>query len=233
MFTVYGRRKIAEFKTHLSVACMVSGLAATSLLVAGIANSKEVVLYFTLGSIGGVLPDVDSDNSVPVKLTFNVLALVVGFLVIFSQRPGCSVAELFLIWLASFILVKYIAFHFFARLTVHRGIIHSIPAAVLGGLLTTIVLNRLYDCSEFTAWMAGFFLFFGFIVHLVLDELYSVNLFGAQVKSSLGTAFKLGNFKDLKTTVLIYVAILVLFWFTPDPTPFFKIVLNKLVTGHN
>jgi hypothetical protein len=223
---------MADFKTHIFVASPLSGLAATSLLVAGMATPREVVLYFLLGSIGGILPDIDSDTSVPVRLTFNFLAPVIAFLIMFTQGSDYSVAELLLVWLTSFLLIKYGVFSFFTRLTVHRGVIHSIPAGVLFWLLSNILFYRVFHFSNFTAWMAGFFVFFGFIVHLVLDELNSLNLHGKEVKKSFGTALKLVNFNDLKTTTLLYLSVIGLFYLTPDPNPFFAKVLNKNVYLH-
>lgn len=218
---------MADFKTHIFVACPISGLAATSLLVAGMANPQEVVLYFALGCIGSMLPDIDSDRSVPVRLAFSFLAPLIVFFIIFRRGISCSVAEIFIIWLASFVLVKYFVFSFFTRLTVHRGVIHSIPAAVLFWFLSSILFYRVFHFSSFTAWMAGFFVFGGFILHLVLDELNSMNVFGARVKKSFGTALALVKFNDLGTTILLYLAVIGLFNLTPDPAPFFAKVLNK------
>lgn len=223
---------MADFKTHIFVASPLSGLAATSLLVARMATPREVVLYFLLGSIGGILPDIDSDTSIPVRLTFNFLAPVIAFLIMFAQGSAYSVIELLLIWLTSFLIVKYCVFSFFTHLTVHRGVIHSIPGGVLFWFLTNILFYRVFGFSSFNAWMAGFFVFFGYIIHLVLDELNSLNLLGSQVKNSLGTALSLVKFNDLKTTILLYLAVIALFYLNPDPEPFFDKILNKNVYLH-
>ncbi len=75
--------------------------------------------------------------------------------------------------------------------------------------------------------MAGFFVFFGFIIHLILDELNSFDLSEMRVKKSLGTALKLGNFKDPVATSLIYIAIVGLFFLSPDAESFFTAMLDK------
>lgn len=223
---------MADFKTHIFVASSLSGLAATSLLVVRMATPREVVLYFLLGSIGGILPDIDSDTSIPVRLTFNFLAPVIAFLIMFTQGSTYSVIELLIIWLTSFLIVKYCIFSFFTHLTVHRGVIHSIPAGVLFWFLTNILFYRVFGFSSFSAWMAGFFVFFGYIIHLALDELKSLNLMGSQVKKSLGTALSLAQFNDLKTTILLYLAVIALFYLNPDPQPFFDKILDKNMYLH-
>jgi len=218
---------VADFRTHLSVASRVSGLAATGLLVTGLAQVHEVLLYFIMGVMGGILPDIDADNSVAIRLVFNFLAPVIAFFLVFGQRIGTSLAELLLIWAAVFFMVKYPVFYLFTRLTVHRGIIHSVPAGILFWLLDAILLHRVFHVSNFTAWMAGFFVFLGFIIHLVLDELGSLDLSGRRVKKSFGTALKLRNPKDPKATSVLYITIIGLFFLAPDPEPFLATILSS------
>jgi hypothetical protein len=54
---------MADFKTHLVVASTLSGVLAIGTLVAGVATPKETLVYFCAGTIGGVLPDLDSDHA--------------------------------------------------------------------------------------------------------------------------------------------------------------------------
>lgn len=75
---------MADFNTHLMGAAAVSGLAATVLVMTGIAPHQAVIGYFTLGVIGGLLPDIDSATSIPIRIAFNMLAVVAGFLLVFT-----------------------------------------------------------------------------------------------------------------------------------------------------
>lgn len=218
---------MADFKTHITAACAASGVAATCLLAGGAATPDQVLLYFVLGSAGGVLPDIDADNSTALKITFDVLSVVIAFVVMFGQRWGTSVLELVLIWLAVFLAVKYLIFSFFIRMTVHRGIIHSIPAGVTFGLMAVVLLEPFRSISPGTAWMGGFFLFLGFLIHLLLDELCSVRVSGLGLKGSFGTALKLLSFKDMKSTLVLYAAMVALFFLAPPPGGFLRILLSK------
>lgn len=219
--------QMADFKTHMYVASPLSGLAAGCLLVTNLIHPEEMILYFALGCVGTMLPDIDADNSVPLRLLFNVMVPLVLLLLIFSKGFCWSLIELFIAWLAGFAFIKYVVFPFFTHLTVHRGVLHSIPAAFLFWFATTVFLDRAFDFSSFRAWLAGFFVFAGFIVHLVLDEICSLNIFGGQIKKSFGTAFTLIKLNDLKTTFLLYVLVITLFTLTPDPKPFFTRIMSK------
>ena len=213
---------VAEFKTHLTVSSLCSSAAATCLLAASLATPEEVLLFFVLGVVGGLLPDIDSDSSLPVRLLFTFIATVISFLIMFNQGTDHSAAELFLIWLGSFFVIKFLFFSMFTRITVHRGIIHSVPASFFFWFLTTLILYHFFSFSKKTVWMAGFFVFGGFILHLLLDELVSLDLFGNGPKRSSGTAFKFANAKDLKSTLAVYGLATLLFVATPDYTPFVR-----------
>jgi len=129
MMNEKGDTSVAEFKTHLTVSSFCSSAAATFLLAASLATPDEVLLFFVMGVVGGLLPDIDSDSSLPVRLLFTFIATVISFLIMFNQGADNSAAELFTIWLVSFFVVNFLFFSMFTRITVHRGIIHSVPAS--------------------------------------------------------------------------------------------------------
>ena len=68
---------------------------------------------------------------------------------------------------------------------------HSVLAAVFSAVATAIIFNRVLGKPEGVAWLAGAFMFAGFITHLTLDEIYSVDVMDTRIKSSFGTALKL------------------------------------------
>ncbi len=217
---------MADFKTHLTVGCSTVGIASACLLAGDAAKPEEIILYFALGSAGAALPDIDSDSSSPLKITFHVLSLVIAFLVTFSQRLGDTAAEFLIIWLGAYITIRYLVFELFTRLTIHRGVFHSIPAGALFWFIATIALYRVARVSALTAWMGGFFVFIGYIVHLLLDEIYSFDFSKMKAKNSFGTGLKIISFYDIKATALLYVATLFFFWLAPSADPFLKFITN-------
>lgn len=82
------------------------------------------------------------------------------------------------------------------------------------------------------AWLCGVFVLLGFLVHLLLDEFYSVNLYGKKLlKSSFGTAFCLGNLNQPLGTVALYAAVIGLFLLCPSPRPFADLMLDQKTLG--
>lgn len=218
---------MADFNTHLMGAATVSGLAATVLVMTGIAPHQAVIGYFTLGVIGGLLPDIDSSTSIPVRMAFNLLAVIAGFLLVFTFGVHYSLLELILLWLGCYFGIRHGLRKLFIRFTTHRGLIHSIPAGVGFGLMTVAIAYYGFNAAAAHAWTCGAFVTMGFLVHLLLDEFYSVNLYGKKLlKRSFGTAFCLGSFNQPLGTVALYVMIIGLFLLCPSPRPFADLMLD-------
>lgn len=206
---------LANFKTHVVTAAAASGILASSLLAIDHVTPVQATLLFSLGTVGGCLPDLDSDRSTPLTIGFNILAVLLAFFVMFSQSARYSIIEMLIVWISVYAGVKFIALRLFQKMTVHRGLFHSVPAALLGGLLTTIAYDQFFNFGPHMAWLCGFFITWGYLIHLILDEMFSVNLLGLQIKRSFGTALKLLDTKNLYNSALLYLGIYAATWVTP------------------
>jgi len=219
---------MADFNTHLLGAAAVSGLAATVLVMTGQFPHQAVIGYFVLGVIGGLLPDLDSPTSIPIRIAFAVVAVVAGFLVVFTFGRRYSLVELVILWFGCFLFIRYGLFNLFDRVTAHRGLIHSIPAGIGFGLLAILLAFYVFKASATHAWLCGTFVTLGFIVHLLLDEFYSVDLSGRKLlKSSFGTALSLGSLSQPVGTAALYLAVVALFLLCPSPRPFTELMLDR------
>jgi hypothetical protein len=217
---------VAGFKAHFSTAAVVGGVVATSLLSAGLIDSDALLLCFGAALLGGLLPDIDSDSSTILTVSFSIFALIFSFLVQFSLVGKLSTLELLLVWLGAFIFFKLVLFELFIRLTVHRGIFHSIPAAFLSLFFFTLILKNFTNLPNPTIWLVSSFIFLGFIIHLLLDELTSLNLLsGNGVKQSFGTALKLFS-SNLPITALLYLVTVGFYLLSPDSDGLFQTLLH-------
>lgn len=205
---------MAGFRAHLTVAAVLGGVTGTALLMGGIATPRDLLVGFVATIVGGMLPDLDSGSSTPLNAAFAVMAVLLSFLVVFTQVNHYALAELLLLWLAVYFFLRMVVFRLFVAFTVHRGIIHSLPAGVLFASLTAMGLSLLAGFGPRGAWLAGGFLLLGFLSHLLLDEVYSLNLFGLRAPHGVGSAFKLFS-RNLLVTVLMYLAAAGAFWLAP------------------
>lgn len=213
---------LANFATHIGVGTVVSGALATITLAADVISQDSLVAVTLAGVLGSVLPDIDLKDSRASRALFSGLAVFFSFCVLFVNADKYSIAELWLIWLGSFVIVRYGAEAAFHRFSYHRGIWHSLLAALFFWFLTTIVFKYLLGRHEGVAWLAGGFLFVGYISHLLLDELFSVDLMGKRLKTSFGSAMKLYDDKRVGDSTAIAALTVVVFLLAPPSETFVK-----------
>ncbi len=211
---------MANFQTHFNVAAFVSGLGAGTMYYSGLVDKPDATLLFVGGIIGGILPDIDSDNSTPTKIMQYIFANLISFFILFKYIGMYPILNLALIWIISFMGVMLL-FHFFNKLTTHRGMFHSIPAGFIFWFSFSLLFYYIFKFNYLISWYFGMFVFLGFITHLILDEIYSVDLSGARMKKSFGTALKLWN-KDTKSVLIFYLLAILLFMAMPYKKAFYN-----------
>lgn len=213
---------MANFNTHVSVALGASSLAAAVAVNGGLFDAAESPWYVSLGVTGGLLPDIDSDHSRPVKHLFTALGLGLAMLVWHMLEAGVGQRCLMGGALAAFLLMRYPALYFFQKMTVHRGIFHSLLAGIFFALILVCMEYYLLSASVLGAWLSGVFLLFGFLVHLCLDEIFSVDLANGRIKRSFGTALKAYGYQNIPGSILLFCMTTGLLAIAPSSLPLCK-----------
>jgi hypothetical protein len=216
------REPLANFATHIGVGTVVSGALATITLAADVISLDSLVAVTLAGVFGSVLPDIDLKDSRASRALFSGLAVFLSFCILFVNADKFSIAELWLVWLGTFVIVRYGAEAAFHRFSYHRGIWHSLLAAFFFWFLTVIVFKYLLGRHEGVAWLAGGFLFIGYLSHLLLDEIFSVDLMGKRVKASFGSAMKLYDQRRVGDSMTVAALTVIAFLLAPPSETFVK-----------
>ncbi len=202
---------MASYQGHLAYASILGAAYGCMGALQMDLDWGPVFLGAGLTTLGGLLPDLDSDSGVPIRELFNLAGVVIPLLLLRRlHRHGFSIEETLVLVGAAFLLIRFGVSRLFCRLTVHRGMFHSIPAMLIAGLTVFLIyqspdLNlRLYASGA---------VMLGFLSHLVLDELYSVDFMGARVKLNkfAGSALKFWSSSRL-ATFTTYLLLGVLIW---------------------
>ena len=203
---------MAGYKAHFAFGVLTAACVAVAMLVISWVSLRVMPLVFLLAVIGSMLPDIDSDTGLPVRLLFGTLAVATIGLALFYTMNSTATSWLQqgLIGVGAGLFVYFIIGGIFKHFTEHRGVFHSIPAALVMGLVA-MSISGLLGLGEKLALVVGLAITAGYLSHLVLDEINStVNLSGIpfKPKKSLGTALKLTGGSKMMTTA-IYVALVV------------------------
>ncbi len=181
---------MANFKTHITVST-AAGIGYGAVAYAYFdAPIPSCLLAGGLCSVSGMLPDIDSDSGVPLRESLAFAAAVVPMMLAHRvMHFGLASESLVLCGAAVYLLIRFGAAKLLKLYTVHRGMFHSIPAALIFGELAFLLSS---GSDAMRAYKAGAVVL-GYLSHLVLDELYSFQVKGSRIrlKSSFGTALKM------------------------------------------
>lgn len=211
---------MANFTTHIAVGTLVAGSLATLTAAADVLAPENIVAVTLAGVVGSVLPDIDLKDSRPARALFSGLAIFFSFCVLFSVASYYSIAEMWILWLGTLLLVRYGGEALLHRFSYHRGIFHSILAGLMFWFLTAIIFTYAMGRHEGVGWLAGGFLFIGYLTHLLLDEIYSVDVMDRRLKLSFGSALKLIDAKQPGQSALIAALTALFLVLAPTQKPF-------------
>jgi membrane-bound metal-dependent hydrolase YbcI (DUF457 family) len=190
---------MADYQTHLNGGVVFSIAAALVAGSLGLVTAAEMPFVAMVGVWGSLTPDIDSDHSRAARIMRDYATVIVPTVILWrlpilhETLPRAAAS-----WLLSATIVRWPLFSLFKSSTVHRGIFHSIPAAAIFGCIAFLLAGRrsndvpLQTATAISA--AG-----GYLVHLTLDEVWSVDFEGRRIKKSFGTALSLWSQSRLVT----------------------------------
>jgi membrane-bound metal-dependent hydrolase YbcI (DUF457 family) len=182
--------RVAGFRTHITVSGLCGVIYGGAAVQPLGFHPDAAVLAAGLTTAGGMLPDLDSDSGVPVREMFG-LAAVVGPLLLVPRLVHMDLSRETILasMLFGYVFIRYFVANFFKWFTVHRGMYHSIPAMLIAGLCVYLAYHS-PDRNIRLLFAGGVMI--GFLSHLILDEIYSVDFRGVKIKlkSSAGSALK-------------------------------------------
>lgn len=204
---------MAGYKEHISVSGLLGvcyGL--TSTFVLGF-TPVQGALAGVLTWVAGMLPDLDSETGKPVREIFGLVASIAPLLMIRHLiRWGGDVETTILLAIIVWATIRYGASSLLGRFVVHRGMFHSIPAMLIAAEATFLAYKS--ESNQVKLLMASG-VALGFLSHLILDEVYSVQWTGVRLKlnKAAGSAFKLFG-KALAPNAMAYGLLAVLTYAT-------------------
>ncbi|MFG0268171.1 MAG: metal-dependent hydrolase [Rhodopirellula sp. JB055] len=184
------RVSLAGFKTHISTSTVVGCAYGYWGVVDQGMSMESALLAGGLCSVSGMLPDLDSDSGVPLRETTMFLSAVVPMLMIDRWRDmGLTHEAMALAAMIVYVAIRFVAVEGFRKFTVHRGMWHSIPAALVAGLIAYMLMPC---ASEAVRVYKSCAVLAGFMTHLILDEIWALDFSrgSMRVKKSFGTALK-------------------------------------------
>ena len=218
---------MADFKAHLSSGLLngasVSGIGYIMKSI----SPMEAGAVFILGTIGALLPDLDSDTGKPLAFLFQLISVLIPVMLYPYAKLLVTPDMPFLLcyFTLFYLIINYAVCGLLKKMTKHRGIMHSIPFSIL---CAEIAFLMLHPSGLRLAVFGSFAVFSGCMVHLILDELNSMSIkfgFVVVLKNSSGSALKffspyiISTISTYLLVILTGTAIASKFVFIPWLTP--------------
>ena len=194
---------MAAYREHITVSGFLGGAYGAGAVFGLGFSVTQAMVAGILTWVSGMLPDMDSESGKPVRELFGVTAALAPLLLLqHTSRLGISGDRAMLFCLLLYGAVRYGGATMLGRLTVHRGMFHSIPALIIAAQVTFLgysnpdVMVRLLMAGGVAT---------GFLSHLILDEVYSVQWNGVtlKLKKSAGSALKFFGKQQLPNAVAV------------------------------
>lgn len=169
---------MAAFREHIIFSSLLGGGYAAFLSNTGIEPTHAVLAGGVCG-VSGMLPDLDSASGKPVRELFGLTAVVVPLLLFQRLHDAGLTSEQTVLAVAGlYLAIRFGVAWLFRHLTVHRGMFHSIPAALIVAEIALLA----HDCPgrPGNLALAGGALL-GFVSHLLLDDIYGLKHLGASL----------------------------------------------------
>jgi membrane-bound metal-dependent hydrolase YbcI (DUF457 family) len=205
---------MAGFRMHVTTSTVLGcGYAGVGYAAYDMPLETAVVAGALCG-FSGMLPDLDSDYGVPLRETMAFTAAVVPMLLVGRfETLALSHDAMVLVAVSMYLFVRFGVTKMIRKYTVHRGMFHSIPAGLIFAGIAFLVCGS--SPIDIRCYKAGGVLA-GFMSHLLLDEIYSVEFKSGRwrFKKSFGTALKLwgddrwANFSTYAKLVIVIMMIL-------------------------
>lgn len=180
---------MAGFRTHITVSTVCGIVYGAAIKPMGF-DPATAFLAAGVTGVGGMLPDLDSDSGIPVREMTGLAAAVLPMLLIPRMtNAGVGHEAMIATVVLLYFVIRYLGAYLLRASSVHRGMFHSIPAMAIAGLVVYLA----YDSPNVKIRLAlAGGVMIGFLSHLVLDEIYSVDFNGVRVRlnSFAGSAVK-------------------------------------------
>ena len=200
---------MAGFRAHITASTALGvGYAAGAHYFFGV-PPETCVLAGGLCSVSGMLPDLDSDSGVPLRESVAFAAAAVPVMMIRRfERLGMPLETMILTGMGIYLLLRFGLATLLKKYTVHRGMFHSLPAALIAAEVAFLIFDK--DDLRLRYYTAGAVLI-GFLSHLVLDEIWSISFRRGlpRLKKSFGTAMKIWG-DNLWANVSTYAKVILL-----------------------
>ena len=186
-----------SFRTHSFFGVSFGGALAFLAVAQGFTSAARGLLAAVIFALASVLPDVDSDTGTPRRFLLETVSLLIAAACVRQFAPDTA-EQGFLLIIVIYFGIRWPCEFLLQRFTVHHGIFHSIPMALVFAAGVMLVFHRSPENFRYFYAAAGAA---GWLLHLTIDEIHA--FFSGSGKFGSSLKFYSSSFS---ATLLTYLA---------------------------
>lgn len=203
---------MAAQQTHTTFSFIISLVYAFFGGILLAIGAEHVLLATVIVMLSGLLPNVDAGGEPPARELASLLAAVTPILTLhfFPWAHDGGVARVVLVVICCYLIARILIVRFLLTHTTRRGMLHSLPAAVLTAQATYILF---FDLPIFERVYVALGAFAGYFSHLLIDAYGNLDIVGKAMGKSERKPSVLKVFSSsMGMNLSIYGAMLVMAW---------------------
>jgi membrane-bound metal-dependent hydrolase YbcI (DUF457 family) len=181
---------LGNYRQHIGFAGVLGAIYAWTAYIMGGIHWLYGIVAALMATLSGLLPDLDHPIGVELKGFTGILGVLTAMAVwhhVKYKDPTFPFELDLLAVVIAYLFVRHGLRRVLSKLMVHRGISHSIPTCAVWGCVTYLYYPSPYHLVRVLMALA---VIVGFMSHLLLDEICSVDLRDVRVNKAFGTAIK-------------------------------------------
>lgn len=161
-------------RSHFVTSVLLGGAYAAAGIYFFNIYPENALLASVIIVVAGMVPNLDGGQSGPAREIGGLIAAMVP-LVLLSQYPFIKeggITRIAIIAVVSYLATRTLFVNFFEQFTTHRGMLHSIPSAVITSELFYLLFFDLRTPERIYISVAALL---GFLTHLIMDAYGNVS----------------------------------------------------------
>ncbi len=203
---------MATQQSHMTFSIVLALLYSVGGMIFFNAPAEHALLAAVIIFVAGMLPNIDHGGGGTAKEMGSLLAAVAPLVLLelFPVISNGGVVRMTLVVICAYVLTRLVIVRGFQKLTTSRGMVHSIPAAIITSQLTYLLF---WDSELGVRIFLALAAFSGFMTHLFLDAYSNLDLVGKAMGQKSGRSAALSLLGDsFGTNLVAYGTMCVLGW---------------------
>ncbi|MDB4481249.1 metal-dependent hydrolase, partial [bacterium] len=145
---------MADFKTHITTSTALGFLYGGVGYFGFEVPLAHCMIAGSLCSVAGMLPDLDSNSGKPQREMLSFVSVIIPMMMLPRfEAIGMTTEHMIFVAGVMYVLIRFGIGGLFRRFTKHRGMWHSIPAALIAGLVTFMIcLSNDLEIRIYKSW---------------------------------------------------------------------------------